>query len=203
MNESFTTPLLWFWCRRSAAAYQLAARAGRRVLLLEKGLELPRDGTTLDVDKVIRQGLFKSKEHWLDKNGATFAPEEYFNLGGKTKWYGAALVRFEPHEFAADRAHQCLPWPIAYGDLAPYYDQAEALLGVHRFEPEPDLSAIVGKLTGNGAGWNAQPLMLALDPEILAHPEEAAHFDAFASVRNLKFDSQHALLERVQDSPST
>ena len=33
----------------SAAAYQLA-RAGRRVLLLEKGRELPRDGSTLDVD---------------------------------------------------------------------------------------------------------------------------------------------------------
>ena len=185
----------------SAAAYQLA-RAGRRVLLLEKGRELPRDGSTLDVDKVIRQGLFKSQERWLDKDGATFAPEEYFNLGGKTKWYGAALVRFEPHEFEADPAHQCLPWPIRYPDLAPYYDQAEALLGVHRFEPEPDLSAIVGKLTGNGAGWNAQPLMLALDPEILAHPAAAAHFDAFASVRNLKSDSQHALLERVQTLPN-
>ena len=130
----------------SAAAYQLA-RVGRRVLLLEKGPELPRDGSTLDVDKVIRQGLFKSREHWLDQDGATFTPEEYFNLGGKTKWYGAALVRFEPHEFEADSAHQCLPWPIRYQDLAPYYDQAEALLGVHRFEPESDLSAIVGKLT--------------------------------------------------------
>ena len=76
------------------------------------------------------------------------------------------------------------------------------MLGVRRFEPEPDLSAIIGKLTGNGAGWNAQPLMLALEPEILAHPEEAAHFDAFASVRNLKFDSQHALLEQVQTLPN-
>ena len=91
---------------------------------------------------------------------------------------------------------------MAYADLAPYYEQAEALLGVHRFEPEPDLRAIVGKLTRNGAGWNAQPLALALDPRIVEHPEEAAHFDAFASVRNLKADGQHALLERVQHLPN-
>lgn len=184
----------------SAAAYGLA-RADRRVLLLEKGRELPRDGSTLDVDQVIRQGIFKSKELWLDRNGRTFAPEEYFNLGGKTKWYGAALVRFDPHEFEAEPAHQCLPWPITCADLDPYYTQAEKLLSLHRFEPEPDLRAIVGKLTRNGAGWNARPLLLALDPSIVEHPEEAAHFDAFASVKNLKADSQHALLEKVQDLP--
>ncbi|MDG4595919.1 MAG: GMC family oxidoreductase [Candidatus Contendobacter sp.] len=185
----------------SAAAYALAS-AGRRVLLLEKGRELPRDGSTLDVDKVIRQGVFKSKEQWLDRNGRTFEPEEYFNLGGKTKWYGAALARFEPHEFEAEPVHQCLPWPISYRELEPYYEQAETLLGVHRFEPEPDLQAIVGKLTRNGAGWSAQPLALALDPNIVEHREEAAHFDAFASVKNLKADGQHALLERVQHRPN-
>lgn len=201
MNECYDCIIIGSGAGGSAAVYRLA-QDGRRILLLEKGRELPRDGSTLDVDKVIRQGLFKSQELWLDKNGATFAPEEYFNLGGKTKWYGAALVRFEPHEFAADPAHQCLPWPIAYGDLAPYYQQAEALLGVHCFEPEPDLRAIAARLTGNGADWTTQPLMLALDPAILAHPEEAAHFDAFASVRNLKFDSQRALLERVQHLPN-
>jgi len=185
----------------SAAAYALA-RGGRRVLLLEKGRELPRDGSTLDVDKVIRQGIFKSKEPWLDRNGRIFEPEEYFNLGGKTKWYGAALARFEPHEFEAEPAHQCLPWPITYRELEPYYEQAETLLGVHQFEPEPDLRAIVGKLTRAGAGWSARPLALALDPRIVEHPEEAAHFDAFVSVKNLKSDGQSALLERVRGSPN-
>jgi len=201
MNEHYDALIIGSGAGGSAAAYALA-HAGRRVLLLEKGQELPRDGSTLDVDKVIRQGIFKSKEPWLDRNGRTFEPEEYFNLGGKTKWYGAALARFEPHEFEAEPAHQCLPWPISYQELAPYYEQAEALLGVHRFEPEPDLRIIVGKLTRNGDGWNAQPLMLALDPRIVEHPEEAAHFDAFASVKNLKADGQHALLERVQHLPN-
>ncbi|HRF45586.1 MAG TPA: FAD-dependent oxidoreductase, partial [Candidatus Competibacteraceae bacterium] len=201
MNERYDTLIVGSGAGGSAAAYALA-RAGRRVLLLEKGQELPRDGSTLNVDKVIRQGIFKSKEHWLDKNGRTFEPEEYFNLGGKTKWYGAALARFEPHEFEAEPAHQCLPWPVSYRELLPYYEQAETLLGVHQFEPEPDLQAIAGKLTRNGAGWNARPLALALDPRIVEHPEEAAHFDAFASVKNLKADGQHALLERVQHLPN-
>ncbi|MDG4555528.1 MAG: GMC family oxidoreductase [Candidatus Competibacter sp.] len=201
MNERYDCIIVGSGAGGSAAAYRLASD-GRRVLLLEKGLELPRDGSTLDVDKVIRQGIFKSKEPWLDRKGRAFEPEEYFNLGGKTKWYGAALARFEPHEFEAEPAHQCLPWPLAYPELAPYYEQAEELLGVHRFEPEPDLRAIVGKLTGNGAGWHARPLALALDPSIVQHPEEAAHFDAFASVKNLKADGQHALLERVQHLPN-
>jgi choline dehydrogenase-like flavoprotein len=201
MNERYDILIVGSGAGGSAAAYALA-RTGRRVLLLEKGRELPRDGSTLDVDKVIRQGIFKSKEHWLDQKGQTFEPEEYFNLGGKTKWYGAALARFEPHEFEAEPAHQCLPWPIPYRELLPYYEQAETLLGVHQFEPEPDLRAIVGKLTRNGAGWNARPLALALDSRIVEHREEAAHFDAFASVKNLKADGQHALLERVQHLPN-
>lgn len=201
MNERFDVIIVGSGAGGSAAAYSLA-QAGRRVLLLEKGPELPRDGSTLDLDKVIRQGIFKSKESWLDRHGRTFQPEEYFNLGGKTKWYGAALARFDPHEFEAEPAHQCLPWPIAYQELLPYYEQAEALLGVHRFEPEPDLQRIVGKLTRNGSTWSAQPLMLALDPRIVEHPEEAAHFDAFASVKNLKSDGQNALLERVKHLPN-
>ena len=169
----------------SAAAYRLA-RAGQRVLLLEKGPVLPRDGSTLDLNKVIRQGVFKSRETWLDGEGRTLAPEEYFNLGGKTKWYGAALLRFGPQEFQADDAHRCLSWPIGSDELAPFYDEAEQLLGVRRFEPEPGLQAIVKRLTRQG-GWEVQPLPLALASDILEHPEEARHFDAFASVKGGSF----------------
>lgn len=68
----------------AAAAWRLA-KSGARVLLLEKGEALPTDGSTLDVEQVIRQARFKSREVWLNKNGKPFAPEEYFNVGGKTK----------------------------------------------------------------------------------------------------------------------
>jgi choline dehydrogenase-like flavoprotein len=185
----------------AAAAYRLAS-AGSQVLLLEKGKPLPRDGSTLDVEQVIRAGRFKSHEPWLDKDGRRFAPEEYFNLGGKTKWYGAALLRYAPREFEPDAGHQCLGWPIGYADLEPYYAQAEQRLGVRVFAPEPGLAAIVRRLTGNTGGWRAEPLPLALDARITEHPEEAAHFDAFASVKGLKGDAESAFLEAARELPS-
>ncbi|MDE1922667.1 MAG: FAD-binding protein, partial [Gammaproteobacteria bacterium] len=74
-----------------AAAYRFA-RAGLRVIVLEKGGPLPRDGSTLDVDRVVVRREFQSHEPWRDGKGATIEPEEHFNLGGKTKWYGAALL---------------------------------------------------------------------------------------------------------------
>ena len=98
MNDRYDYLIVGSGAGGAAAAYRLAW-SGRRVLLLEKGSVLPTDGSTLDVDKVIRQGVFKSNEPWVDKDGATFVPEEYFNLGGKTKWYGAAVLRFDPQEF--------------------------------------------------------------------------------------------------------
>ena len=73
------------------------------MLLLEKGEALPRDGSTLDVDTVMRRGAYLSTESWLDRSGRLVVPEEHFNLGGKTKWYGAALLRFGMLE---RRAHQ-------------------------------------------------------------------------------------------------
>ena len=85
-----------------AAAYRLA-NMGLRVAIVEKGKELPRDASTLDFDKVVHRGLFKSKELWRDGHGQQFAPEEFFNVGGKTKWYGAALLRYGRHEFEAER----------------------------------------------------------------------------------------------------
>jgi choline dehydrogenase-like flavoprotein len=185
----------------SAAAYHLA-RSGKTVLLIEKGGVLPTDGSTLDVDKVFRQGAFKSHEPWLDGRGKPLVPQEYYNLGGKTKWYGAALLRFAPHEFAADEAHQCLAWPVDYDEMAPFYGEAERLLGVRHFATEPELRAILGRLQNGGAGWPAGPLPLGLKPEILDHPEEAKHFDGFASVKGLKFDAQVGLLDRVRDRPN-
>jgi len=183
----------------AAAAWWLAS-TGRQVLLLEKGTALPLDGSTLDVQQVIREGHFKSHEPWLDRDGRRFTPEEYFNLGGKTKWYGAALLRYSPREFEADTEHQCLGWPIGYSDLEPYYKEAEQRLGVHLFAPESGLAAIVQRLTQVGGGWQAEALPLALATEITRYPEEAAHFDAFASVKGLKGDAESAFLQVARES---
>ena len=180
----------------SAAAWQLA-RAGRTVLVLERGGTLARDGSTLNVDKVVHEGAFKSREVWLDGRGGTLVPEEYFNLGGKTKWYGAALLRFGAGEFAAEPACGLTGWPIVQADLAPYYAEAEQLLGVREFPCEPDLQRIAARL--GHRGWQLAPLPMGLAAAILDDPDEARHFDGFASVRGFKADAETALLDRVRD----
>lgn len=177
----------------SAAAWQLN-HAGQRVLLLEKGHALPTDGSTLDFRRVIAQGAFKSHEPWRDGRGRPFAPEEYFNLGGKTKWYGAALARFARREFEPEASYDCPGWPIDYDTLAPWYRLAETLLGVRAFPVEPDLERIAARL---GDGWEAEPLPLALAPEITDDEHEARHFDGFASARGYKADAQTAFLQRL------
>jgi choline dehydrogenase-like flavoprotein len=185
----------------SAAAYHLT-QTGRRVLMLEKGEALPRDGSTLDVDTVMRRGAYLSTEAWLDRTGKLMVPEEHFNLGGKTKWYGAALLRFGAREFEADPAHACLPWPIGYDDLEPYYEEAERLLGVRTFPAEPALDRLFSSLERTDGRWRRHMLNLGLSAEVLNHPEEAAHFDGFASVRGLKSDAEERLLERVRTRPN-
>jgi choline dehydrogenase-like flavoprotein len=181
----------------SAAAYHLT-QTGRRVLLLEKGEPLPLDGSTLDVETVLRRGAFLSAEPWLDGAGSLVLPEEHFNLGGKTKWYGAALLRFSPEEFRGDGARGFLPWPIRYVDLEPYYEEAERLLGVRTFPVEPGIRRLAERLREADPRWSAHPLQLGLAAGILAHPEEARHFDGFASARGLKSDAQTCLLDRVR-----
>jgi choline dehydrogenase-like flavoprotein len=185
----------------AAAALRLA-EAGRRILVLEKGPELPTDGSTLDARIVLREGRFNSHESWRDREGRAFTPLEFHNLGGKTKWYGAALLRFSREEFAEDAPHQCRAWPFGYDELAPYYDQAEALLRVRSFAVEPDTAHIVSEFKRVAKGWRAEPMPLGLSARILDDPMEAVRFDGFASARGLKSDAEVCLLDRIRDKPN-
>lgn len=177
----------------SAVAYALV-NAGKRVLMLEKGGQLPRDGSTLDVPRVFGRGEFKNRETWEDNRHNHFVPDEFYNVGGKTKWYGAALLRFAPHEFEPNLAFQCLGWPITYADMAPYYEQAEALLGVDFFANEPHLQRLIDRIVQQDPNWQPQALPLGLKQEILQYPNEAKHFDGFASPGGYKADAEWSML---------
>lgn len=184
----------------AAAAFHLT-QTGHRVLLLERGPALPRDGSTLDPERVVKQGAFLATEPWTDGEGHTIVPEEHFNLGGKTRWYGAALLRFAPAEFDADEAHRCRPWPIPASELDPFYEEAERLLGVHAFPVEPGMAALGARLRALDSAWRQEPLPLGLSPEILDWPDEARHFDGYASARGLKADAESRLLDRIRHAP--
>jgi choline dehydrogenase-like flavoprotein len=194
MNTQYDVIVIGSGAGGAAAAHRLV-EAGRRVLLLEKGEPLPRDGSTLDIQRVVHGGEFLSREPWQDGRGRRVVPEEHFNVGGKTKWYGAALLRFSPQEFRADETRGIRGWPFGAEVLEQYYQAAERLLGVRRLAPEPDLARMLATLERRTSRWRPEPMPLALDPRITAHDHEARHFDGFASVRDLKHDAQLALLD--------
>jgi choline dehydrogenase-like flavoprotein len=181
----------------AAAAYRLV-KGGLKVLLLEKGDHLPSDGSTLDVQRVVHEGQFLSREAWLDRRGRSLVPEEHFNVGGKTKWYGAALLRFDQREFLADADHQCAAWPLPLSDMEPYYSEAEKLLGVRTFDREPDLKVMLNKLAVQGRDWQAEAIPLSLAADIQSNRIEAAHFDGFASVARLKGEADGSILDGLR-----
>ena len=52
-------------------------------------------------------------------------------VGGRTNHYGRISLRFSDYDFTPrDRDGLGWNWPIGYDDLAPYYDKAEAFIGV-------------------------------------------------------------------------
>ena len=201
MRERFDVIIIGSGAGGSAAAYHLT-QTGKRVLLLEKGLPLPKDGSTLDPGAVLKRGFFLNAEPWVDGHGRTTVPEEHFNVGGKTKWYGAALLRYGANEFEAESAHQCLPWPIGYDDLAPFYDEAERLLDLTQFPIEPNLQAIAEGLARQDPKWRRKPMPLGLGRDIVEHRREAQHFDGFASAGGFKSDAEQCLLTRLRNKPN-
>jgi hypothetical protein len=58
-----------------AAAGHRLALGGVRVLIVEKGAELPADGSTLDDIQVVMHGRFLSREPWLDGMAAPYVPK--------------------------------------------------------------------------------------------------------------------------------
>lgn len=201
MNDTYDYIVIGSGAGGAAAVHALTAgleRANASILVLEKGTELPRDGSTLDVSKVFVEGTFKSDEHWVDGRGRTIVPEEYFNLGGKTMWYGGALIRFSPQEFSADAPHAALAWPFDYETLAPFYAQAEQLMGVRHFPIEANLASLLNRLQRVDDLWQVGPLPLALAPEIVDDVAEAKHFDGFASAKGHKGDATRRIWERLR-----
>lgn len=184
----------------AAAAYRLA-QTGRRVLLIERGEALPQDGSTQDVEMVMRRGSFRSPEPFRfgDKPARN---DEYENLGGKTKWYGATLLRFTADEFGADEAHQCLPWPCAAVEFDRYYEEAERLLGVHIFPVERDLRTLLDRVHRHDANWQEEPQPMGLNPKIVDDPEEVRRFDGFSLRSGYKADAESRLLDPIREMPN-
>jgi choline dehydrogenase-like flavoprotein len=113
-------------------AYRLAP-SGARVLLLERGDYVPREQENWSSHAVNVRAKYTTRDVWTDGEGKPLHPHTNYYVGGNTKFYGSALFRLRRQDFGELRHHGGVSpaWPIAYEDLAPYYEEAERLYHVH------------------------------------------------------------------------
>lgn len=165
----------------ATVAYELA-KAGRSVLILERGQHLPREAVNWDPRYVFIDRQYRTDERWLDKHDKPFHPNTHYWVGGNTTFYGAALFRFRPGDFDETVHHGggiSPAWPISYDDLAPWYLKAEQLWKVHgrrgvdpterSDEPDYDFPPLrhdptIANLEQHfrKLGWNPSPIPLGI-----------------------------------------
>jgi choline dehydrogenase-like flavoprotein len=114
------------------------APSGKRILLLERGDYVPREKENWLSQAVNVEAKYNTKEVWFDKDGKPLHPHTNYNVGGNTKFYGAALFRLRKEDFGEIRHYDGVSpsWPISYDDLEAYYQEAENLYQVHGLRGE-------------------------------------------------------------------
>jgi len=132
MNGHFDVIIIGTGAGGGTLANRLAD-SGKRILLLERGDYVPREKDNWDPRPVNLEGKYQTKEVWRDRDGKPLHPHTNYNVGGNTKFYGAALFRLREHDFGEVRHNGGLSpaWPISYDELEPYYTQSERLYHVH------------------------------------------------------------------------
>jgi choline dehydrogenase-like flavoprotein len=195
-----------------ATAAHALAPTGARILILDKGHQLPERPENRDARAIFQRGFFRPTETWSDSAGAPFNPGNYYNHGGNSKFYGAVLLRYRAQDFEG-QAHaegDTPPWPFRYGEIEPWYDAAEALyqvrgtLGQDPTEPHhnapyphpavPDEPAIA-QVRARLAGVGLHPFSLPLGVDIerwLSHGRTP--WDAFPDARSGKMDAETCAL---------
>ena len=115
----------------SAVAWQLAS-TDARILIIERGDDLPREAENWDAEAVFGQLRYRTRETWLNSANQRYRPGQYYYVGGHTKFFGTAMFRFREADFEEVQHEEGVSpaWPISYSDLAPYYDLAESLFGI-------------------------------------------------------------------------
>ena len=200
------------------------APSGKRILLLERGDFLPREMENWSPDAVFVDGRYISADTWYDADGQAFQPQVHYYVGGATKLYGAALYRLRPEDFGEiDHVDGPSPaWPLSYGDLEPWYTEAEWLYQVHgtrgedptegpaskpypwpAVSHEPRLQEITDALAGKGYHPFSAPCGILLDESDRARSTciRCAWCDGYPCLVHAKSDAEivavRPLLERA------
>lgn len=191
----------------SSLAYSLAD-TGRRIVILERGEHLRDTPEARDDIAIFQNGFYRSSEEWLATDGESFLPGNYYYIGGNSKFFGAVMYRYRQEDFSP-RDHmggRSPGWPIAYAELEPWYERAEALFQVrgdaaqdptepprtrpYGFPPvpdEPSIAAVRGRL--RKAGIHPSSLPLAVDIEAWLRRAQTG-WDAFPNTGAGKIDAE-------------
>ncbi|PZF78086.1 dehydrogenase [Aestuariivirga litoralis] len=190
------------------------AQAGRKVLVIERGTRLPREADNWSVKAVFHDRKYSTRETWRDRSGAEFTPSTYYYVGGNSKFFGTATLRFREQDFEGmeHEAGRTPAWPIRYADLEPYYAVAEKLMGTHgeqgldpteppRSAPfphpaighEPEIEAFNTKLKAKGL--HPFPLPVAIDLHAGGKCIRCRTCDGFACKIGAKNDAEVRLVD--------
>jgi choline dehydrogenase-like flavoprotein len=198
----------------ATAAYMLAP-TGARILVLERGERITDSPETRDDRAIFQKGFFRPKEQWLDAKAEAFSPNNYYNVGGNSKYYGAILYRYRAQDFGVmEHMEGATPgWPFSYDEIEPWYSKAEQLYQVrgavgddptepHHSSPypypaladEPSLAVVRDRLKRQGI--HASSLPIAIDIEAwLARAKTP--WDAFPDTFTGKIDAETGPLHKA------
>ena len=158
------------------ALAQRLATTGKRILILERGDYLPRETANWSSSEVFVHGRYQAAETWYGKNGEAFHPGLHYCVGGNSKVYGAALLRFRERDFdAVTHIDGVSPeWPLKYDVFEPFYAEAERLFHVHGQRGEdPSEPASSGPFPYEAVAH--EPRLQALHDQLVAQGVQPFH----------------------------
>ena len=223
-SETYDLIIIGSGAGGGTVAYALA-NTGKKILILERGQELPVEPQNWDPKAVFIDQRYRTKEQWLDKKNKPFTPNTNYWVGGNTTFYGAALMRMKKRDFEAVPHFDGLSpaWPLSYTDYAPWYKKAEKLWRVHGqrgidINDQPDdppypYSAVmddpgVAKLKKHfeGIGWHPSPLPLGIDRDE-AHPQTShcvrcTTCGGYPCMLKAKSDARSIVLDPIRNLPN-
>jgi len=196
-----------------AMAHQLAG-SGAKILMIERGPRLKREDDNWSVKAVFHELKYTAQEIWRDRQGKDFRPSTFYYVGGNSKFFGAATLRFRAEDFdVLEHEGGISPaWPVRYEEFAPYYDVAEQLMGTHGTafqdpnEPprtsemphpsighEPEIEFFNQKLRERGL--HPFPLPIAIDYHLGGKCIRCRTCDGFACKLGAKNDAEVRLVD--------
>jgi len=204
-------------------AYKLAG-SGKKILIIERGDYVPVEKENWDSVEVFQKNRYTTQDLWLDKHGRPFRPGMHYNVGGNTKFYGAALFRLREEDFKEIQHYGGISpaWPIQYEDLKEYYLEAEKLFHVHGkrgsdptepfdSEPypydalphEPRIQEIFDELTNYGLHPFELPIGVYFTPhKAINAPYVLDRFDGFPDAAERKGDAHLCALSQALEYPN-